>query len=280
MLSDAGELDAAAGRDELLAPSTRPTPRAILAYTTLSLIPALAFYLVAERQLVGGLTAGVGQGMTHRRRSVPGPGRCPIDAPRRGPARPDDAWRRRSPSWARSGRSRSSAAMASTRPAGRARGGRDRPVTRLAGLHEPPPDRGGRGRPTRSSATSSRRPGWASRRSSTRSACTACIAWAAPCFQQSIGAAATFDPDTVTAMAATIRRRMLADRRAARARARPRHRARPPLGADRGDLRRGPVPRRRARLRLHRGPPGSGPRRRRRWRRPSTWSATAWPRAG
>ena len=35
------------------------------------------------------------------------------------------------------------------------------------------------------------------------------IAWAAPCFQQSIGAAASFDPDTVTAMAATVRRRML-----------------------------------------------------------------------
>jgi beta-glucosidase len=35
------------------------------------------------------------------------------------------------------------------------------------------------------------------------------IAWAAPCFQQSIGAAATFDPDVVTAMAATIRERML-----------------------------------------------------------------------
>ncbi|HLO35815.1 MAG TPA: glycoside hydrolase family 3 N-terminal domain-containing protein, partial [Candidatus Deferrimicrobium sp.] len=35
------------------------------------------------------------------------------------------------------------------------------------------------------------------------------MAWAAPCFQQSIGAAATFDPDAVTAMAATIRRRML-----------------------------------------------------------------------
>lgn len=35
------------------------------------------------------------------------------------------------------------------------------------------------------------------------------IAWAAPCFQQSIGAAAAFDPDLVTAVAATIRRRML-----------------------------------------------------------------------
>jgi raffinose/stachyose/melibiose transport system permease protein len=30
----------------------------ILAYTTLSLIPALGFYLIAERQLIGGLTAG------------------------------------------------------------------------------------------------------------------------------------------------------------------------------------------------------------------------------
>ncbi len=30
----------------------------ILAYTTLALVPALAFYLVAERQLVGGLTSG------------------------------------------------------------------------------------------------------------------------------------------------------------------------------------------------------------------------------
>ncbi|MBA2721022.1 MAG: glycoside hydrolase family 3 C-terminal domain-containing protein [Chloroflexi bacterium] len=35
------------------------------------------------------------------------------------------------------------------------------------------------------------------------------MAWAAPCFQQSIGAAAAFDPEAVTAMAATIRQRML-----------------------------------------------------------------------
>lgn len=35
------------------------------------------------------------------------------------------------------------------------------------------------------------------------------IAWAAPCFQQSIGAAAAFDPEVVAATAATIRRRML-----------------------------------------------------------------------
>ncbi|MGP1674009.1 MAG: glycoside hydrolase family 3 N-terminal domain-containing protein [Candidatus Limnocylindrales bacterium] len=35
------------------------------------------------------------------------------------------------------------------------------------------------------------------------------IAWEAPCFQQSIGAAATFDAEVVATMAATIRRRML-----------------------------------------------------------------------
>ncbi len=34
------------------------------------------------------------------------------------------------------------------------------------------------------------------------------IAWAAPCFQQSIGAAASFDPDVVTSMVATVRQRM------------------------------------------------------------------------
>ena len=46
-------------------------------------------------------------------------------------------------------------------------------ITRLAGGDQPATARGGRGRATRSSATSSRRPGSASPRSSTRSACTA-----------------------------------------------------------------------------------------------------------
>src|SRR6185503_12893 len=36
------------------------------------------------------------------------------------------------------------------------------------------------------------------------------LAWAAPSFQQSIGAAASFDPELVGAVAETIRRRMLA----------------------------------------------------------------------
>jgi raffinose/stachyose/melibiose transport system permease protein len=30
----------------------------VLAYTTLSMIPALLFYAIAERQIIGGLTAG------------------------------------------------------------------------------------------------------------------------------------------------------------------------------------------------------------------------------
>jgi raffinose/stachyose/melibiose transport system permease protein len=34
----------------------------ILAYTSLSLVPALVFYLFAERQLVGGLTSGAVKG--------------------------------------------------------------------------------------------------------------------------------------------------------------------------------------------------------------------------
>ena len=87
------------------------------------------------------------------------------------------------------------------------------------------------------------------------------IAWAAPCFQQSIGAAASFDPDVVAADGRHDPAADAPDRGPPCARAGPRHRARPALGPDRGDLRRGPVPRRRARLRLHRGPPGPRPRR-------------------
>ena len=34
----------------------------ILAYTTLALIPALLFYVVAERQLIGGLMRGAVKG--------------------------------------------------------------------------------------------------------------------------------------------------------------------------------------------------------------------------
>jgi len=57
MLSDPNNWTLPLGVTNFSTQYTTDTAR-ILAYTTLALIPALAFYLVAERQLVGGLTAG------------------------------------------------------------------------------------------------------------------------------------------------------------------------------------------------------------------------------
>jgi raffinose/stachyose/melibiose transport system permease protein len=57
MLSDADNWTLPLGVTNFSTQYTTDTAR-ILAYTTLALVPALAFYLVAERQLVGGLTAG------------------------------------------------------------------------------------------------------------------------------------------------------------------------------------------------------------------------------
>lgn len=57
MLSDAQNWTLPLGVTNFSTQYTTDTAR-ILAYTTLALVPALAFYLVAERQLVGGLTAG------------------------------------------------------------------------------------------------------------------------------------------------------------------------------------------------------------------------------
>jgi raffinose/stachyose/melibiose transport system permease protein len=57
MLSDANNWTLPLGVTNFSTQYTTDTAR-ILAYTTLALVPALAFYLVAERQLVGGLTAG------------------------------------------------------------------------------------------------------------------------------------------------------------------------------------------------------------------------------
>jgi raffinose/stachyose/melibiose transport system permease protein len=57
MLSDAGNWTLPLGVTNFSTQYTTDTAR-ILAYTTLALIPALGFYVVAERQLVGGLTAG------------------------------------------------------------------------------------------------------------------------------------------------------------------------------------------------------------------------------
>jgi raffinose/stachyose/melibiose transport system permease protein len=57
MLSDKENWTLPLGVTNFSTQYTTDTAR-ILAYTTLALIPALVFYVVAERQLVGGLTAG------------------------------------------------------------------------------------------------------------------------------------------------------------------------------------------------------------------------------
>lgn len=57
MLSDSANWTLPLGVTNFSTQYTTDTAR-ILAYTSLALIPALAFYLVAERELVGGLTAG------------------------------------------------------------------------------------------------------------------------------------------------------------------------------------------------------------------------------
>ncbi|HEY3336254.1 MAG TPA: carbohydrate ABC transporter permease [Candidatus Limnocylindrales bacterium] len=57
MLSDANNWTLPLGVTNFSTQYTTDTAR-ILAYTTLALVPALGFYLLAERQLVGGLTAG------------------------------------------------------------------------------------------------------------------------------------------------------------------------------------------------------------------------------
>ena len=50
-------MDAAAGRHELLGQFTSDQAL-ILAYTVMAAVPAIIFYIFAERQLVSGLTAG------------------------------------------------------------------------------------------------------------------------------------------------------------------------------------------------------------------------------
>ena len=62
VLTEADMLDAAARRHELL-PAVHGRHRAkILAFTTLSMVPALVFYAFAERHLVAGLTTGAVKG--------------------------------------------------------------------------------------------------------------------------------------------------------------------------------------------------------------------------
>ncbi len=61
MLSDESNWTLPLGLTNFSTQYTTDTAR-ILAYTTLALIPALIFYMVAERQLVGGLTSGAVKG--------------------------------------------------------------------------------------------------------------------------------------------------------------------------------------------------------------------------
>jgi raffinose/stachyose/melibiose transport system permease protein len=61
MLSDAQNWTLPLGVTNFSTQYTTDTAR-IVAYTALALVPALAFYLVAERQLVGGLTSGAVKG--------------------------------------------------------------------------------------------------------------------------------------------------------------------------------------------------------------------------
>lgn len=61
ILSDQGNWTLPLGITNFSTQYSSDTAR-ILAYTTLSLIPALVFYVFAERQLVGGLTAGASKG--------------------------------------------------------------------------------------------------------------------------------------------------------------------------------------------------------------------------
>jgi raffinose/stachyose/melibiose transport system permease protein len=61
ILSDQGNWTLPLGVSNFSTQYSSDTAR-ILAYTSLSLVPALVFYLVAERQLVGGLTSGAVKG--------------------------------------------------------------------------------------------------------------------------------------------------------------------------------------------------------------------------
>ena len=54
-------MDAAPGRQNFSTQYSSDQAK-VLAFTVMALIPAIAFYAVAERQLVGGLTSGAVKG--------------------------------------------------------------------------------------------------------------------------------------------------------------------------------------------------------------------------
>ena len=96
---------------------------------------------------------------------------------------------------------------------------------------------------TRSSGSSSRRRGSGIPAILHEETLHGVLAGGATVFQQSIGAAASFDPGARRGDGRDPAAADAADGRAPRAGARAGHGARPALGPDRGDLRRGPVPR-------------------------------------
>ena len=154
----------------------RTSPR-VLAFTTLAMVPALVFYVVAERQLIGGLTGRRGEGMmAHDPRPATAIRRSPIEERVADLLGADDARREARPARARSGRSSSSTTAGSTgpRPADASLADGIGQVTRVAGRHQPARRPRWPRSPTRSSGSWSRRPGSGSRRSSTRRASTAC----------------------------------------------------------------------------------------------------------
>ena len=106
------------------------------------------------------------------------------------------------------------------------------------------------------------------------------LAREATSFQQSIGAAASFDPVLVEAVADIDPAADAGDRGERGPCTGLRHHPGPALGPRRGDVRRGPVPRRGARLRLRPRAPGRRTSNTASPRPPSTSSGTAWPRAG
>ena len=59
ILNDAGQLHPAARRAGVLLAVLRRTPRKVLAFTSLAMIPALVFFSIFERRIVGGLTGAV-----------------------------------------------------------------------------------------------------------------------------------------------------------------------------------------------------------------------------
>ena len=135
-----GPVDAAARGHELLDEVQLATRHGSLAFTVVSLIPALIFYVIAERQHRGRPDRGLGEGLMA---TIEAAYRDPALADRgarRRPARAHDAGPRSSPSSARSGRSRSSARDRARRgAAGRPGRRRHRPDHPAGGLDQPAP---------------------------------------------------------------------------------------------------------------------------------------------